>query len=456
MSFIWSPQFKFSTWRRLWTILAAGEKQFGLPITDEQIDEMKKHCCDIDFKRAEEIEKEIKHDVFSHIRCFGEQAPLASPIIHLGATSCFVGDNTDLIQMKKSMILIKSRLVAVIESLSKFCLEYKDLPTLGFTHFQTAQMVTVGKRAALWLQDFVMDYDNLQEMIKNLLFRSIKGTTGTQASFLELFDGDHDKVVGLEKYIAQEAGFTNILPLSGQTYTRKIDYNVSSILSSIAQSASKFATDIRLLMHLKEIEEPFGEKQVGSSAMIFKRNPMLSERICGISRFVISLPINAAMTASTQWFERTLDDSANRRLILPQAFMGVDSILTSVNYIASGLVVYPKVIEKHLLVEMPYIATENILMASVIAGGNRQDLHEILRELSMSVTKRVKEEGAENNLLELIKGHTAFSAIKNELNGDEILNPKKYIGRCPEQVVYFVETFVKPILENEKKENFIV
>lgn len=444
MSYLWSPQKKFSTWRRLWLYLAKGEKALGLSITDEQIAEMEYHLDDIDFERAEQLEKELRHDVMSHIHAWSEQCPKAKGIIHLGATSCFVGDNTDLIQIRESMIMIRSKLLNGLRLFREFSLKYRSLPTLGFTHFQAAQLTTVGKRAALWLQDFKLDFVELDRLIEILPFRGVKGTTGTQASFLELFNGDHEKVKLLDKYVREQAGFTNSIGVSGQTYTRKLDFSVLQILSAISQSAHKFATDMRLLMHMKEMEEPFEDKQIGSSAMAYKRNPMRSERVCSLARFVMSLTDNCANTAANQWFERTLDDSANRRLVLPQAFLAVDGILSIVSNIVKGLVVYEKVIDKHIHMELPFMATENILMACVKAGGDRQILHEKIRKLSMEAGRLVKEDGKDNTLLEMISKDNDFKVVHDTLK--DIISSSKFIGRCPEQVVEFIEEEIDPIL----------
>ena len=445
MSRIWSPQYKHSTWRRLWLALAENEKALGLPITDEQISELKAHLEDIDFDRVAEIEKELRHDVMSHIRALGELCPAAAPIVHLGATSCYVTDNTELIQQRESLKVIKGKLLLLIQKLAAFCDEYKALPTLGFTHFQPAQLTTVGKRFALYLQDFVLDLEKVERQIEEIPFRSVKGTTGTQASFLELFDGDHAKCRQLEKNVAKTMGFDNVIFLSGQTYTRKIDYFVLSILSGIAQSASKMATDVRLLASMKEIEEPFGKSQVGSSAMAYKRNPMRSERVCSLARYVMSLPPNAAMTEATQWFERTLDDSANRRLSLPEAFLATDVVLAVLIDIASGFQVWPKVIERHVKAELPFMATENLMMEAVKRGGNRQLLHEVIREHSMEAAKVVKAEGLDNDLLIRLKNDPAFASVKDDC--DTIVDPAKFVGRAPEQVADFLAEVVNPILE---------
>ncbi len=449
MSRIWSPQYKHSTWRRLWLALAENEQALGLPITDAQIAELRAHLEDIDFERVAQIEKELRHDVMSHIRALSELCPQAAPIIHLGATSCYVTDNTELIQQRESLKIIRGKLLLLISKLAKFCDTYKSLPTLGFTHFQPAQLTTVGKRFALYLQDFVLDLERVKRQIEELPFRSVKGTTGTQASFLELFDGDHAKCRELERRVAKAMGFDKVIFLSGQTYTRKIDYFVLSVLSGIAQSASKMATDVRLLASMKEIEEPFGKSQVGSSAMAYKRNPMRSERVTSLARYVMNLPGNAAMTEATQWFERTLDDSANRRLSLPEAFLATDVVLSVLIDISSGFQVWPKVIEKHVRAELPFMATENLLMEAVKRGGNRQQLHEVIRSHSMEASRQVKEFGKDNDLLERLKNDPAFACVKEDF--DSIVDPAKFVGRAPEQVADFLTEVVAPILEAEKE-----
>ncbi len=448
MSQIWSPAVKFSTWRRLWLALATAEKELGLDITDEQLAEMKEHLTDINYEVAEKKEEELKHDVMAHIYAWGLQVPKAAGIIHLGATSQYVNCNTDIIQMKMSMRLIQRKLLKVIASLRKFSNEYKGMPTLGYTHFQAAQLVTVGKRATLWLQDFLLDFEELTSKIEDLPARGVKGTTGTQASFLSLFDGDHEKVKKLNLRVCELMGLKKVIPVSGQTYTRKLDFYVLSILSAISQSAYKLSGDIRLLMHLKEIEEPFGKNQVGSSAMAYKRNPMRSERVCALARYVQSLTANTAETASHQWFERTLDDSANRRIVLPQAFLAVDIILKSVSDVVSGLQVWPNVIHSHVMAELPFMATENILMACVKAGGNRQELHELIREHSMEAGRRVKEEGVANDLIDRIRKDAAFKPVWDDL--DNILNPVNFIGRCSEQVDDFLSEVVDPLIAEHK------
>ena len=444
MSFIWSPQHKHSTWRRLWLTLAKCEKALGIPISDEQIDELAAHLDDIDFARVAEYEKELRHDVMSHIRTYGELCPKAAPIIHLGATSCFVTDNTELLQIRESMVVLKGKMLKLISNLADFCDKYKDMSILGFTHFQPAQLTTLGKRFALYLQDFVLDFERLEREIETLPFRSVKGTTGTQASFLELFDGDHAKCRQLEKDVAKAMGFDHVIHLSGQTYSRKVDYFVLAILSGIAQSAAKMATDIRLLASMKEVEEPFNAKQVGSSAMAYKRNPMRSERITSLARYVMNLPGNAAMTHATQWFERTLDDSANRRISLPEGFLATDIILSILINVTDGLQVWPKVIARHIAAELPFMATENLLMETVKRGGNRQELHEVIREHSMAAGRRVKEEGLDNDLLDRLRNDPAFAAIKEDF--DSLLDPQAFIGRAPEQVTAYLDEVVRPLL----------
>ena len=440
----WSAQKKHSTWRRLWLALAKSEQKLGLNITDQQISEMEAHLDDIDFEDAAKTEKELRHDVMSHVHVFGKSCPTAMPIIHLGATSCYVTDNSELIQLRDAMLIIKKKIVRVIAKFADFAEEYKDMPTLGFTHYQPAQLTTVGKRFTLYLQDFLLDIQRLEDELEKLPFRSVKGTTGTQASFLALFEGDSEKVQKLEEMVAKEMGFDKIIAVSGQTYTRKIDYYALSVMSGIAQSAYKFAGDIRLLANLKEIEEPFGKKQIGSSAMAYKRNPMRSERVCSLARFVMTLTANPANTHATQWFERTLDDSANRRIAIPEAFLGVDAILSLVSNIMSGLIVWPKMIENRINAELPFMATENILMAAVKAGGDRQVLHEAIREHSMEAAKQVKENGNANDLLERLRKDPAFANIAEKM--DEIVNPVEFIGRAPEQVEQFLKNEVKPLL----------
>lgn len=445
MSFLWSPQFKHSTWRRLWLALAQCEQKLGLDISDAQIAAMAAHLDDIDFDRVAEKEKELRHDVMSHIHVFGEQCPEAMPIIHLGATSCFVTDNTELIQMREGMKILRRKLLKLIAQLADFCEANKALPTLGFTHFQPAQLTTVGKRFSLYLQDFVFDFERLNHELDTLPFRSVKGTTGTQASFLELFDGDHEKCRRLERDVAAAMGFDRVVAVSGQTYTRKIDYFVLSTLSGIAQSAAKMANDIRLLAHLKELEEPFGKNQIGSSAMAYKRNPMRSERVCSLARYLMNLPGNAAMTEATQWFERTLDDSANRRIVLPEAFLTADIILSLLINITDGLQLWPKVIERHIQAELPFMATENLLMAAVKKGGNRQELHEVIRRHSMDAARQVKEKGADNDLIDRLRNDPAFAPIREDF--DALLDPATFVGRAPRQVDELLAEVVRPLLE---------
>ena len=449
MQYIFSPDMKFCTWRKLWIALAQSEKELGLNITDEQIEEMKEHAEDINYEVAKEREKEVRHDVMSHVYAFGVQCPKAKGIIHLGATSCYVGDNTDVIIMSKALKLVKKKLVNVIVELSKFANEYKDLPTLGYTHFQAAQPTTVGKRATLWIQDFLMDLEDLDYVIGSLKLLGSKGTTGTQASFLELFDGDFEKVKKIDGLIAEKMGFEKCCAVSGQTYSRKTDTRVLNVLAGIAASAHKMSNDIRLLQHLKEVEEPFGKSQIGSSAMAYKRNPMRSERIAALSRYVMVDVMNPSITSATQWFERTLDDSANKRLSIPEGFLAIDGILDLCDNVVNGLVVYPKVIEKHLMAELPFMATENIMMDAVKAGGDRQELHERIRELSMEAGRNVKEKGMENNLLELIAEDPAFNMTLEELK--KTMEPSKYTGCAKEQVEVFLTEYVNPVLEQNKE-----
>jgi len=441
---LFSADKKFSTWRRLWVALARGEMELGLPVTAEQVAELEAHLDDINYDSAAQWEKKLRHDVMAHIHAYGEQCPKAMPIIHLGATSCYVGDNTDLILMREGLGLIRDKLVRVLAVLADFSDKYKSLPTLGFTHFQPAQLVTVGKRATLWMNELLMDLDEVEYRIDRLPLRGVKGTTGTQASFLELFEGDHEKVLELDRKIAKEMGFTSTVPVCGQTYSRKVDAAVLATLSGIAQSASKFATDLRLLCHLKEVEEPFEKNQIGSSAMPYKRNPMRSERICSLARYVMVDALNPAVTASTQWFERTLDDSANKRISVPEAFLAVDAILNIYENVVSGLVVHEKVIEKHILEELPFMASENIMMDAVKRGGDRQALHERIRVLSQEAGRNVKELGLSNNLIELIAADPMFGMSREALTAH--LEPSRYIGRCPEQVTEFLEGSVKPVL----------
>ncbi len=449
MSHLFSQEFKFQTWRKLWIALAEAEKELGLSITQEQIDEMKVHQYDVNYEVAEAREKEVRHDVMSHVYAFGKQAPKAEAIIHLGATSCYVGDNTDIIIMTEAMKLIRKKIINVINELSKFALEYKDMPTLGYTHFQPAQTTTVGKRATLWLQDLVMDLEDIEFQISKAKLLGSKGTTGTQASFLELFDGDKQKVKQLDDIIVNKMEYTDYFKVSGQTYPRKLDSQILNILSSIAQSAFKFSNDIRLLQHLKEIEEPFEKSQIGSSAMAYKRNPMRSERIASLSRYVIADAVNPAITASTQWFERTLDDSANKRISVPEAFLCVDAILTLYRNVVDGLVVYPKVIRKHLDDELPFMATENIMMDAVKKGGNRQELHERIRVHSMEAGKMVKMEGKQNDLLQRIANDDMFGLTMEEL--EAIMIPENFVGIAPEQTEDYIKNFIQPILQKNKE-----
>ncbi len=441
---IFSPSFKFSTWRKLWYVLAETEKELGLDITEEQLEQMKQNIDNIDYELAQEMEKKFRHDVMAHVHTFGEAAPKAMRIIHLGATSAFVGDNTDLIQIKEALNLTKKKLINVIDGLAKFADKYKDLPTLGFTHFQAAQLTTVGKRATLWLQSLLLDLEELEFRQETLRFRGVKGTTGTQASFQELFDGDYKKVKELDLRITEKMGFNKRFIVTGQTYDRKVDSEISNLLSNIAQSAHKFTNDLRLLQHLKEIEEPFEENQIGSSAMAYKRNPMRSERISSLAKFVIALQQSTAMTVSTQWFERTLDDSANKRLTVPQAFLAVDAILIIWKNVLEGLVVYPKMIQKHIMAELPFMATEYIIMECVKNGGDRQELHEKIRLHSMEAGKQVKIEGLENDLIERIINDKSFSLDKEKLI--QLLEPKNFIGFSSEQVDDFLIEEVNPIL----------
>lgn len=444
MEYLFSPDFKFRTWRRLWIVLAESEKKLGLNISDEQIEELKAHKDDINYSVAEEREKVVRHDVMSHVYAYGVQCPKAKPIIHLGATSCYVGDNTDIIIMTEALKIVSVKIANVIDALSKFALEYKNLPCLAFTHYQPAQPTTVGKRACLWIQDLLFDLKDVENEIDSMLLLGSKGTTGTQASFMELFDGDIEKVRRLDNMIAEKTGFKGVLPVSGQTYTRKIDYKVLSILSGIAQSATKFANDIRLLQHMKEIEEPFEKNQIGSSAMAYKRNPMRSERMTGLARYVINNAQNAAMTTATQWFERTLDDSANRRLSVAEGFLATDGILNIYLNVADGLVVYDKMITKHLMEEIPFMATENIMMDAVKKGGDRQELHEKIREYSMTAGKNVKN-GLKNNLIDLIASDKSFFMSKEDI--ESILKPENFVGAAPLQTEKFILEDVKPALE---------
>ena len=455
MQYIFSPDMKFRTWRRLWIALAETEMELGLSrngkpvITQEQVDELKAHAEDINYDVARAREKEVRHDVMSHVYAYGVQCPKAAGIIHLGATSCYVGDNTDIIVMTEGLKLVKKKLVNVIAKLAAFANEYKAQPTLGFTHFQAAQPTTVGKRATLWLQEFTHDLEDLEYVISTMKLLGSKGTTGTQASFLELFDGDHETIDKIDPMIAAKMGFKECYAVSGQTYSRKVDTRVANVLAGIAASAHKMSNDIRLLQHLKEVEEPFEKNQIGSSAMAYKRNPMRSERIASLSRYVMVDALNPAITSATQWFERTLDDSANKRLSIPEGFLAVDGILDLCLNVVNGLVVYPKVIEKHMMSELPFMATENIMMDAVKKGGNRQELHERIRELSMEAGRNVKVEGKDNNLLELIAADPAFGMTLEELQ--ETMEPARYIGRSKEQVDAFLKNVINPILEENKE-----
>lgn len=455
MSFIFSEDFKFSTWRKLWIALAESEKELGLNISSEQIDEMKAHIYDINYEDAERREKETRHDVMSHVYAFGLQCPKAKPIIHLGATSAFVGDNTDVIQMSEGLKLLRIKLLNVINNLAYFADKYKDLPTLGFTHFQPAQLTTVGKRCCLWIQDFLTDLEELDFRIGTLKLRGVKGTTGTQASFMALFNGDHEKIKELDRKVSEKMGFSKSFAVTGQTYPRKLDSLVLNVLMQIAESAHKFSNDIRLLQSLKEVEEPFEKNQIGSSAMAYKRNPMRSERIAALSRFVIVNSLNPAVTAATQWFERTLDDSANKRLAIPQAFLAVDGILEIMINVSKGLVVYEKMVKRHIDEELPFMATENILMEAVKRGGDRQELHEKIRQYSIEAGRRVKEEGLSNNLISLIEADPAFRLEKSDI--ENLTDARNFIGRAPEQVKEFLEENVYPLLkENSSVLNVLV
>ncbi len=448
MQYIFSPDMKFRTWRKLWIALAETERELGLNITQEQIDEMKAHADDINYDVAKERERQVRHDVMSHVYAFGVQCPKAKGIIHLGATSCYVGDNTDIIVMTEALKLVRKKLVNVIAELSKFAAQYKDQPTLAFTHFQPAQPTTVGKRATLWTQEFLMDLEDLEYVLSTMKLLGSKGTTGTQASFLELFDGDQETIDKIDPMIAEKMGFKSCYPVSGQTYSRKVDTRVLNILAGIAASAHKMSNDIRLLQHLKEVEEPFEKSQIGSSAMAYKRNPMRSERIASLSRYVMIDALNPAITSATQWFERTLDDSANKRLSVPEGFLAIDGILDLCLNVVDGLVVYPKVIEKRLMSELPFMATENIMMDAVKAGGDRQELHERIRELSMEAGKNVKVEGKDNNLLELIATDPAFNLTLEDLQ--KSMDPSRYTGRAKEQTEAFIANVVQPVLDAHK------
>lgn len=448
MQYIFSPDMKFRTWRRLWIALAETEKELGLNITQEQIDELKAHAEDINYDVAKERERQVRHDVMSHVYAYGVQCPKAKGIIHLGATSCYVGDNTDIIVMTEALKLVKKKLVNVIAELSAFADKYKDQPTLAFTHFQPAQPTTVGKRATLWTQEFLLDLEDLEYVLGTMKLLGSKGTTGTQASFLELFDGDQETIDKIDPMIAEKMGFKECYPVSGQTYSRKVDTRVANILAGIAASAHKMSNDIRLLQHLKEVEEPFEKSQIGSSAMAYKRNPMRSERIASLSRYVMVDALNPAITSATQWFERTLDDSANKRLSIPEGFLAIDGILDLCLNVVDGLVVYPKVIEKHMMAELPFMATENIMMDAVKAGGDRQELHERIRELSMEAGRTVKVEGKDNDLLERIAADPAFNLTIEELR--KSMEPSRYVGRAKEQTVTFIEKTVQPVLDAHK------
>ncbi|SCW66299.1 MULTISPECIES: adenylosuccinate lyase [Eubacterium] len=455
MQYIFSPDMKFTTWRKLWIALAETEKELGLKdtegnprITDEMIDELKSHIDDINYEVAKEREKLVRHDVMSHVYAYGQQCPKAAGIIHLGATSCYVGDNTDIIIMREALYLVRKKLLNVINELTKFALNYKDLPTIAFTHFQPAQPTTVGKRATLWLHDFYMDLEDVDYMISQLKLLGSKGTTGTQASFFELFDGDHEACRKADKMIAEKMGFKECFPVSGQTYTRKVDSRVLNVLSGIAQTAHKFSNDIRLLQHLKQVEEPFEKNQIGSSAMAYKRNPMRSERIASLANYVMCDALNPALVASTQWFERTLDDSANKRLSVPEGFLAIDGILDLCLNVVDGLVVYEKVIYKKFMEEIPFMATENIMMDAVKAGGNRQELHEKIRTYSMEAGANVKREGKENNLLELIAADPAFNMTIDELKA--LMQPERYVGRAPQQTEEFINEIIRPLLDENK------
>ena len=449
MQYIFSPDKKFRTWRKLWIALAETEKELGLDITDEQIEELKAHADDINYDVAKEREKVVRHDVMSHVYAYGKQCPKAKGIIHLGATSCYVGDNTDIILMSEALEIVRKKLINVIAELAKFADEHKNLPTLAFTHFQPAQPTTVGKRATLWMQEFMMDLEDLEYVKGSLKLLGSKGTTGTQASFLELFDGDQETIDKIDPMIAKKMGFETCYPVSGQTYSRKVDTRVVNVLAGIAASAHKMSNDIRLLQHLKEIEEPFEKTQIGSSAMAYKRNPMRSERIASLSRYVMVDAMNPAITSATQWFERTLDDSANKRLSVPEGFLAIDGILDLCLNVVDGLVVYPKVIEKRLMSELPFMATEDIMMDAVKAGGDRQELHERIRELSMEAGRNVKEKGLDNNLLELIAADPAFNLSLEELQ--KTMDPAKYVGRAPVQVEAYLNNVVNPMLEANKE-----
>ncbi len=448
MLYLFSPDKKFKTWRKLWIALAEGEKELGIDISDEQIAELKKYADDINYEVAIAREKEVRHDVMSHVFAYGEQAKLAKPIIHLGATSCYVGDNTDIIIMTEALELIRTKVINIMDKLAGFAMEYKDMPTLGFTHFQPAQLTTVGKRACLWLEDLYMDYEDIVHQLNKKALRGVKGTTGTQASFLSLFNGDHDKVKQLETRVADKMGYSKTFPVTGQTYPRKLDSQMLNVLSAVAQSAYKFSNDLRLLQNLKEIEEPFAKSQIGSSAMAYKRNPMRSERISSLARHVIVNALNPAITASTQWFERTLDDSANKRLSVSEAFLATDALLDIYGNVVDGLVVYEKVIRKRIMEELPFMATETILMEGVKRGGDRQELHELIRVHSMEAGKVVKIEGKSNDLIERILKDSAFDMSEHEIR--DTLKPESFVGRAPEQVQEFIQSHIQPILDENK------
>ena len=448
MKEVFSPDTKFKTWRKLWIALAETEKELGLDITQEQIDELKAHKDEINYDVAREREKLVRHDVMAHVYAYGTQCPKAKGIIHLGATSCFVGDNTDVILMVEAMKIIRKKVLSVINKLSKFAMEYKDMPTLGFTHFQAAQTTTVGKRATLWIQDLMMDLEQIDFVLANAKLLGSKGTTGTQASFMELFEGDTDKVKKLDKMIAEKLGYSGVFAVSGQTYTRKLDYIFANVLSGIAQSCTKFSNDMRLLQHLKEMEEPFEKNQIGSSAMAYKRNPMRSERMASLARYIMVDALNPAITAATQWFERTLDDSANKRIAIPEAFLACDAILNIYINVSGGLVVYPKVIERRLMEELPFMATENIMMDAVKNGGDRQELHERIRELSMEAAAVVKQQGGKNDLIERIAKEPMFGMSLEDLQ--KVLEPKNFVGRAPQQVEEYITEQVKPVLDENK------
>ena len=450
MSSVFSSDEKFKMWRTLWIALAESEKELGINISEEQINELKRYQSQINYEDAVKREKEVRHDVMAHVYAYGLQCPKAKAIIHLGATSAYVGDNTDIIIIKKALLIIRRKLVCLLNELSKFAKQYKDLPTLGFTHFQPAQLTTVGKRASLWMMDFLLDYEEVQNLIENLMLRGVKGTTGTQASFLKLFEGDHNKVKKLDQLVVKKLGFKKSIPVSGQTYTRKIDYKVLSALSGIAQSIHKMTNDIRLLQHLKEIEEPFEKNQIGSSAMAYKRNPMRSERAASLSRYIINGTANTAMTSATQWFERTLDDSANRRIVIPESFMAADAVLDISINVCSGFVVHEKVIRQHIMNELPFMVTENIIMESVKKGGDRQELHEKIRKHSMEASKRVKDEGKDNDLLDRILMDESFNLTEKDLKS--LMTPERFIGRASEQVEEFISEYIEPILKRHNNE----